>query len=107
VKLLSKLRADIVHKVKNFDLDLIEYLTSLSKSEQHSWKLAITWWSTQPMEKKRLDNWLELFPRTGIQAACWFIVMKSFSESTYYQRAIDAVFHPDKGASPESTNPTE
>jgi hypothetical protein len=91
VKLLSKLRSDAVHKVTNFDLNLIEYLHGLDKPLQHNWKIAITWWISEPIDQKRQDNWLELFPRTGIQAACWFIVMKSFANSTYVERFLEAL----------------
>ncbi len=104
VKLLSKLRGQAVHKIENFDLDLVKYLTNLNKSDQHAWKLALRWWSEKPIVEERP---LDFIPRTRIHAACWTIVLKSFSESTYIDRFIEKVFpSPSKDALPDSANPT-
>lgn len=107
VKLLSDVRNVVVHDIKNFNFDLEKYLHALNKTEQNHWIDSLSWWVDPPLISEWARKNLLLLPREWINVACITILAKSFQESTYVDRFLEAFYERVTPKPPEESTPTE
>ena len=78
VQLLSEVRNRAVHDIKNFDLNLKQYLATLDNKQLKNWRTGLTCWCSKPIDESMPRLAIEN-PRAAIYNSCMRIVVASFS----------------------------
>ena len=84
IRLFSQLRNRAVHDVKNFDLNLADYLAALDGNKKKNWKTALTSWMVSKPSEQFRDRTL-CAPRDAIYNCCMMILIRSHGKHSEAQ----------------------
>jgi len=76
VRVLSEVRNRAVHDVKNFDLNLVEYVRQLDANQRENWQIAMTSWDKNKPILASIKRVTLTHPRVAILNSCMSIMFE-------------------------------